>query len=314
MYLLKKYLWKSFVERNKSSNFARFLDKNMHYFICPFKLASSETWYPNPDGLEPEEVLSKMTERDFLTQNKMIVYKDEHLDHVYSHHYVQQPAEGITLVKIANRVVDDNDKQFWRKTPLEHRLFATVLILSMKGLTCFYLEENTAAFQHAEDLITIVSRSLNETLARENQKCWIEPSKHIHRQSDTLRVMYACSLINEGIIPVMEFDERPLKMSKLFECTLTDARRTAMVMSTLYSLSKDKTNPKVKLGILRAAMDARVMERPSYRNYIEVFDCGDLVSKKNYTYYTDPKYCGYQKDGLYDNAKKAFLKIKTKNL
>ena len=314
MYLLKKYLWKSFVERNKSSNFARFLDKNMHYFICPFKLASSEIWYTNPDGLEPEEVLSKMTERDFLTQNKMIVYKDEHLDHVYSHHYVQQPAEGITLVKIANRVVDDNDMQFWRKTPLEHRLFATVLIISMKGLTCFYLEENTTAFQHAEDLITIISHSLNETLARENQKCWIEPSKHIHRQSDNLRVMYACSLINEGIIPVMDFDERALKMSKLFVCTLTDARRTAMVMSTLYSLSKDKTNPKVKLGILRAAMDAQVMERPSYRNYIEVFDCGDLVSKKNYTYYTDPKYCGYQKDGLYDNAKKAFLKIKTKNL
>ena len=314
MYLLKKYLWKSFVERNKSSNFARFLDKNMHYFICPFKLASSEIWYTNPDGLEPEEVLSKMTERDFLTQNKMIVYKDEHLDHVYSHHYVQQPAEGITLVKIANRVVDDNDMQFWRKTPLEHRLFATVLIISMKGLTCFYLEENTTAFQHAEDLITIISHSLNETLARENQKCWIEPSKHIHRQSDNLRVMYACSLINEGIIPVMDFDERALKMSKLFVCTLTDARRTAMVMSTLYSLSKDKTNPKVKLGILRAAMDARVMERPSYRNYIEVFDCGDHVSKKNYTYYTDPKYCGYQKDGLYDNAKKAFLKIKTKNL
>ena len=113
--------------------------------------------------------------------------------------------------------------------------------------------------------------------------------------------------INEGTTPITEFDERALKMSKLFECTLTDARRTAMVMSTLYSLSKDKTNPKVKLGILRAAMDAQVMERPSYRNYIEVFDCGDLD-------YTDPKYCGYQKDGLYDNAKKAFLKIKTKNL
>ena len=286
----------------------------MHYYICTFKLANSEAWYPNPDGLEPVEVLSKITERDFQSQNKMIVFSDGHLDHVYSHHYVQPPADGITLVKIANGVVDDNDMQFWRKTPLEHRLFATVLILSMKGLTCFYLEENTAAFQHAEDLIRIISHSLNETLARENQKCWIEPSEDIIRQSDNLRVMYACSLINEGIIPVMEFDERALKMSKLFECTLTDARRTAMVMSTLYSLSKDKTNPKVKLGILRAAMDARVMERPSYRNYIEVFDCGDLVSKKNYTYYTDPKYCGYQKDGLYDNAKEVFLKIKTKNL
>ena len=286
----------------------------MHYYICTFKLANSEAWYPNPDGLEPVEVLSKITEMDFQSQNKMIVFSDGHLDHVYSHHYVQPPADGITLVKIANGVVDDNDRQFWRKTPLEHRLFATVMMVSIKGLTCLYLEENTAAFQHAEDLITIVCHSLNEAMAKENQKCWIEPSKDIIRQSDNLRVMYACSLINEGIIPVMEFDERALKMSKLFVCTLTDARRTAMIMSTLYSLSKDKTNPKVKLGILRAAMDAQVMERPSYRNYIEVFDCGDLVSKKNYTYYTDPKYCGYQKDGLYDNAKKAFLKIKTKNL
>ena len=296
----------------------------MHYYICTFKLANSEAWYPNPDGLEPEEVLSKITERDFQSQNKMIVFSDGHLDHVYSHHYVQPPADGITLVKIANRVVDDNDRQFWRKTPLEHRLFSTVMMVSIKGLTCLYLEENTAAFQHAEDLITIVCHSLNEALAKENQKCWIEPSKNIIRQSDNFGMMYACSVmhnmissvqdINERTTPITEFDEGALKMSKLFECTLTDARRTAMVMSTLYSLSKDKTNPKVKLGILRAAMDAQVMERPSYRNYIEVFDCGDLVSKKNFTYYTDPKYCGYQKDGLYDNAKKAFLKIKTKNL
>ena len=282
----------------------------MHYYICTFKLANSEAWYPNPDGLEPVEVLSKITERDFLSQNKMIVFSDGHLDHVYSHHYVQPPADGITLVKIANGVVDDNDRQFWRKTPLEHRLFSTVMMVSIKGLTCLYLEENTAAFQHVEDLITIISHSLNEALAKENQKCWIEPSKNIIRQSDNSSVQD----INEGTTPITEFDEGALKMSKLFECTLTDARRTAMIMSTLYSLSKDKTNPKVKLGILRAAMDAQVMERPSYRNYIEVFDCGDLVSKKNYTYYTDPKYCGYQKDGLYDNARDAFLRIKTKLL
>jgi hypothetical protein len=296
----------------------------MHYYICTFKLANSEAWYPNPDGLEPVEVLSKITEMDFQSQNKMIVFSDGHLDHVYSHHYVQPPADGITLVKIANRVVDDNDRQFWRKTPLEHRLFSTVMMVSIKGLTCLYLEENTAAFQHVEDLITIVCHSLNEALAKENQKCWIEPSKNIIRQSDNLGMMYACSVmhnmilsvqdINEGTTPITEFDEGALKMSKLFECTLTDARRTAMIMSTLYSLSKDKTNPKVKLGILRAAMDAQVMERPSYRNYIDVFDCGDLVTKKRFTYYTSPKYQGFLEDGLYKNAREAFLDIKTMQL
>ena len=296
----------------------------MHYYICTFKLANSEAWYPNPDGLEPVEVLSKITEMDFQSQNKMIVFSDGHLDHVYSHHYVQPPADGITLVKIANGVVDANDRQFWRKTPLEHRLFSTVMMVSIKGLTCLYLEENTAAFQHVEDLITIVCHSLNEALAKENQKCWIEPSKNIIRQSDNFGMMYACSVmhnmissvqdINEGTTPITEFDEGALKMSKLFECTLTDPRRTAMVMSTLYSLSKDKTNPKVKLGILRAAMDAQVMERPSYRNYIDVFDCGDLVTKKRFTYYTSPKYQGFLEDGLYKNAREAFLDIKTMQL
>ena len=118
----------------------------MHYYICTFKLANSEAWYPNPDGLEPVEVLSKITEMDFQSQNKMIVFSDGHLDHVYSHHYVQPPADGITLVKIANGVVDANDRQFWRKTPLEHRLFSTVMMVSIKGLTCLYLEENTAAY------------------------------------------------------------------------------------------------------------------------------------------------------------------------
>ena len=28
----------------------------MHYYICTFKLANSEAWYPNPDGLEPDHL------------------------------------------------------------------------------------------------------------------------------------------------------------------------------------------------------------------------------------------------------------------
>ena len=298
--------------------------KKMHFYICPFKLSSNEIWYTNPDGLEPEEVLSKITEKDFLMQNKKIVFSDRHLEHVYSHLYVQQPADGITLVKIANRVVDDSDKQFWRKTPLEHRAFATVMMISIKESTRFYIEENTAAFKRVEDLISIVCHSLNEALARENQKFWIEPSIHVNRQSDDLGVMYACSVmnnlitkvqdINEGATPVMEFDEGALKMSRQFVCTLTDGRRTAMVMSTLYSLSKDKGTPKAMLSILRAAMDAQVMVRPSYKNYIEVFDCGNIVSKKNFTYYTNPGYHGFHDDRLYLNARNAFLKIKTMKL
>ena len=42
----------------------------MYYSICPFQIVSEEIWYANPDGLQPQEVLSKVTREDFLRQNQ----------------------------------------------------------------------------------------------------------------------------------------------------------------------------------------------------------------------------------------------------
>ena len=85
----------------------------MNYIICPYRLVSSEIWYTNPDGLAPEEVFFDVIREDFLINNQTIVFSDKHLKHVYSHIHINKPADGIALLKIANRFVEEDEQQVW---------------------------------------------------------------------------------------------------------------------------------------------------------------------------------------------------------
>ena len=100
----------------------------MNYIICPYQLVSSEIWYTNPDGLAPEEVFFDVIREDFLINNQAIVFSDKHLKHVYSHIHINKPADGIALLKIANRLVEEDEQQVWDKFPGEDRQFATLSI------------------------------------------------------------------------------------------------------------------------------------------------------------------------------------------
>ena len=83
-----------------------------------------------------------------------------------------------------------------------------------------------------------------------------------------------------------------------------------MVISLLYELTKGRNDRKALMCGLRAAMDAGVIIRPSYNDFITVFNCGHLVSKEQYSTYTNPNYHGYKKYELYKNAYIRFKQIK----
>ena len=78
----------------------------MYYLICPFQLVSEEIWYANPDGLQPQEVLSKVTREDFQRQNQKLLFTDESREHVFSHVCLFEPVDGIAVMKIANKYVE----------------------------------------------------------------------------------------------------------------------------------------------------------------------------------------------------------------
>ena len=289
-----------------------------------FEIASSEIWYANPDGLQREEVLSKSFEEDFLLENQSIAFSDEHFKRIYSHFYVRPPQEGVALMKIANKYVKTDDRLFWQKYPWEDRGFSTVLIISREGSTCFFIEENTKAFANIDTLVKILCRGLNTILNRKGLS--IVPSRDIVRQSDDIGLMCAAAVINNQIGTICkldasfyenaprDFDEKRLLAAKLFTGALTEPRKASMVIQTLYELTKGKRDAKTMLCVLKAALDAKVMVKPSYKDFIEVFECGDIITKKQYSDYTNPKYKGYQNDALYENCMKAFLKIKNLEL
>ena len=292
----------------------------MYYSICPFRIVSDEIWYANPDGLQPQEVLSKVTREDFLRQNQKILFTDESREHVFSHVCLDMPEGGVAVIKIANRYVNDDDRIFWNRYPWEDRQFATVVIVSRKEGMCFVIEENEKAFASTNELLSVVCRGLNVSLSQD--KLAVVPTGETIRQRDEYSLMSACAILGRKIDNLLEqdisrrevtmdrIDEKAVLAAKLFTSSLVDMRKASMVISLLYELTKGRRTAKTILCPLRAAIEAGVMERPSYKDFIEVFRCEDVLSKSKYSEFLNPRYDGYKNIGLYRSAKAKFLKLK----
>lgn len=293
----------------------------MFYTICPFQLVSEEIWYANPDGLQPQEVLSKVTREDFLRQNQKLLFTDESREHVFSHVCLFEPDNGIAVMKIANGYVAQDNHMFWYRYPWEDRQFASVVIVSRNEGMYFMMEENEKAFSTPQQLVDIVCRGLNMSLNQE--KLAVVPTGDMIRRRDEFAVMSVCTVIGRQIEKLLtvdttqqevrktHFDENAILATKLFTSTLVDLRKASMVISLLYELTKGRKTAKSILCPLRAAIDAVVMDKPSYKDFIEVFGCKDIVSKSKYSEFLNPKYDGYRDVGLYKSAKVKFLKLKT---
>jgi hypothetical protein len=294
----------------------------MNYIICPYRLVSSEIWYTNPDGLAPEEVFFDVIREDFLINNQTIVFGDKHLKHVYSHIHINKPADGIALLKIANRLVEEDEQQVWDKFPGEDRQFATLFIVSRKDASCFYIEENEKAFASMEDYINMVCRGFNAILSLKGLA--VVPDKHIVRQNDNYGMMYMSAVINNHLkatygadseeSALSKFDEKMQQATRLFTSSLVDMYKASLVIQTLYLLTQNQMGIKRKLCVLKAALDTSVLVRPGYKDYIEVFECGNELTKYNYSRCTNPKAHKYENDPLYKNAYREFMKIKELDL
>ena len=230
------------------------------------------------------------------------------------------PQKGVTLIKIANRYVDDDNTDLWEKGPWEDREFTTVMMVSLKDSTCFYIEENKQVFPDVKELIDTVCRGLNRCL--ESEKLKIVASNQITCCDDDCGIMAACAVLESKVTSLSELvggvyipdnhllDNKYELAYKLITCSLTDVRKHKLVISKLYDLVMAQNSPKTITCILRAAMDAGVIERPSYNDFIAVFHCGHILSKKQFSDYTKPSYKKHLDMILYKNAKQDFLDIK----
>ena len=292
----------------------------MYYNIIPYQIVSDEIWYQNPDGLTPEDILARVMEEDYQRQAQKLLFTDVTRSRVYSHRHVMSPENGVAVVELANRYVEADNATFWRRMPSDHHLFCTIVIVSRQDGTSMVIEENEAAFGCAEDVADIVCRGLNNMLIAKSLKM-VKTGPTI-RQRDEMALASACAVIGKkveelltatGVRPEIAqkgIDERAIKATRFFRCTLTNQRLAPIIISTLYELTILGRNAKDLVCPLRAAVDAKVILKPSYKEFIEVFDCAMIVSDKTYSRYLNPLYDGYQKYELYKNIFRLFVEKK----
>ena len=185
----------------------------------------------------------------------------------------------------------------------------------------FVVEENEKAFSSPQQLVDIVCRGLNTSFNQE--KLAVVPANNMISGRDEFSMMSACAVIGRQIENLLiadtaqqevrkaRFDDNAILASKRFTSTLVDLRKATMVIDLLYELTKGRKTAKTILCPLRAAIDAGVMDKPSYKDFVEVFGCEYIVSKSKYSEFLNPKYNGYKNVGFYRSAKVKFLKLKT---
>lgn len=292
----------------------------MYYNICPYQIVSDEIWYQNPDGLTPEDILARVIEEDYQRQAQKLLFTDATRSRVYSHRHVMSPENGVAVIELANRYVEADDATFWRRIPSDHHLFCATVIVSRQDGTSMVIEENEAAFGCAEDVANILCRGLNTLLIAKKIKM-VKTGPTI-RQRDEYALASACAVIGKKVeelltatgvrpdIAQKRIDERAIMAVQLFRCTPIDKRKAPVIISLLYEITKEGRNAKELVLALRAAMDAGVIEKPSYKDFVSVFNCSHLLSKSQYSEYTNPKYLGYESMKIYKTAIKQFEHIR----
>ena len=292
----------------------------MCYNIIPYQIVSDEIWYQSSDGLTPEDVLARVMEEDYQRQAQKLLFTDVTRSRVYSHRHVMSPENGVAVVELANRYVEADDATFWRRMPSDHHLFCTIVIVSRQDGTSMVIEENEAAFGCAEDVVNILCRGLNTLLIAKKIK--MVKMGPIIRQRDEYALASACAVIGKKVeelltatgvrpdIAQKRIDERAIMAVQLFRCTLIDKRKAPAIISLLYEITREGRNAKELVLALRAAMDAGVIEKPSYKDFVSVFNCSHLLSKSKYSEYTNPKYLGYESNKIYKTAIKQFEHIR----
>ena len=94
-------------------------------------------------------------------------------------------------------------------------------------------------------------------------------------------------------------------ISVMREYISNSIRSPRLLIEKLKRLMDGKEKPKMIVMPIRAAIDAGVMTRPTYEDFVKAFSLGDKVSKTTYNDYTNPLNTPYE-EAAFDQLKAEF--------
>lgn len=288
-----------------------------HYFDCQF--IPEQLYLGEHCSLQGKEALARVMGEDFrLQQTLVLVHPRRHF--AYYHEYVKSALKDIYIIRIVNqRIIKKSLENFHTKLELDFPYLYVVADFTGEE-PMFRIENRAEVAKSTEEVVSVLTYSLNIVLRGYGWKIKFVPSKRIPQETKLQKMMkekylnmprtmdelYGKNYI-EKLMHIKTEDT--LKNTTGFRSAIIAEEYADEITTLLHKYMKGKSLPKDIMRPVRAAIDAGVLRPLSYYEFEQEF--GNILgnSRSSLNKYINKEYIGFKKDSLFEIMKQNFIRI-----
>lgn len=288
-----------------------------HYFDCQF--IPEQLYLGEHCSLQGKEALARVMGEDFrLQQTLVLVHPRRHF--AYYHEYVKSALKDIYIIRIVNqRIIKKTLKNFHTKLELDFPYLYVVADFT-GGVPQFSIENWAEVAKSTEEVVSVLTYSLNIVLRGYGWKIKFVPSKKIPQETKLLKMMkekylnmprtmdelYGKNYI-EKLMPIKTEDT--LKNTTGFRSAIIAEDYADEIMNLLHKFIIGKKSPKDIMRPFRAALYAGVLRKFTKDVFMEEF--GDILGNSISAIYkyTNKECFTYKDDPQYEEIMKVFKEV-----
>ena len=277
------------------------------FFFCQF---TSEQLYIGAPLLQGKEALARVIGEDFRLQKTLLMVHPRK-QFAYYHEYVKSAMKDIYIIRVCNQRIKKKSFEDYR-TKLELDFPYLYVVVDFTGdVPLFRIENWKEMSKSTEEVVRVLTYSLNIVLEGYGWQLRLEPSKQKPQNSKLLNVMrkkylnmprtmdelYGEEFI-EKLMPTM--NERPHKSTNDFRKTIIAEDIADDVIALLHKLIDDKEGPQSIMRPIHAAIVAGVISKITLKQFRSEF--GDIMDKSSSSFnkYTNMKRHDFDNDTMHD--------------
>ena len=293
-----------------------------NYFDCQF--IPEQLYLGEHCSLQGKEALARVMGEDFrLQQTLVLVHPRRHF--AYYHEYVKSALKDIYIIRVVNqRIIKKSLENFHTKLELDFPYLYVVADFTGE-VPQFSIENWAEVAKSTEEVVSVLTYSLNIVLRGYGWKIKFVPSKKIPQESKLLKMMkekylnmprtmdelYGKNYI-EKLMPIKTEDT--LKNTTGFRSAIIAEEYADEITTLLHKYMKGKSLPKDIMRPIHAAIVAGVMNNITLNMFRTEF--GNIMDKHipSFSKYTNKYRHDYDNDAMHQMLIMEFRNIVFHNL
>lgn len=293
-----------------------------HYFDCQF--IPEQLYLGEHCSLQGKEALARVMGEDFRLQKTLVlVHPRRHF--AYYHEYVKSALKDIYIIRIVNqRIIKKSLENFHTKLELDFPYLYVVADFTGE-VPQFSIENWAEVAKSTEEVVSVLTYSLNIVLRGYGWKIKFVPSKKIPQETKLLKMMKEKYLnmprtmdklygknYFEKLMPIKTEDS--LKNTTGFRSAIIAEEYADEIIALLHNLINDKNIPKSIMRPIHAAIVAGVMTKITLKQFRTEF--GNIMdnSRSSFNKYTNMTRHDFDKDAMHEIMVGEFKKLLLKDI